>query len=71
LIRPNLTQLQFHRVDDNNSFRVIDLACGSGTLLSAVYKEIDAKHRIEAEELKIDEMHRYLIEEGIWVLSSE
>ncbi len=46
--------------------RIVDFACGSGTLLSAVYKEIDARHRIESEKLRIDELHRYLIEEGIW-----
>jgi hypothetical protein len=47
-------------------FRVVDFACGSGTLLSAIYKEIDARHRIESESLRIDDLHRYLIEEGIW-----
>jgi type I restriction-modification system DNA methylase subunit len=47
-------------------FRVVDFACGSGTLLSAVYKEVDARHRIESESLRVDDLHRYLIEEGIW-----
>jgi len=47
-------------------FRVVDFACGSGTLLSAIYKEIDARHRIESESLRVDDLHRYLIEEGIW-----
>lgn len=46
--------------------RVIDFACGSGTLLSAVYKEIDARHRLESDDLKINELAKYLIEEGIW-----
>jgi len=46
--------------------RVVDFACGSGTLLSAIYKEVDARYRIEAEDLRIDDLHRYLIEEGIW-----
>ena len=46
--------------------KVVDFACGSGTLLSAIYKEIDARHRIEAEELMVDALHKYLIEEGIW-----
>ena len=45
---------------------IVDFACGSGTLLSAVYKEIDARHRIESSDIKIDEMHRYLVEKGIW-----
>ena len=47
-------------------FRVVDFACGSGTLLSAVYKEVDALHRLESESLRIDDLHRYLVEEGIW-----
>lgn len=46
--------------------RVVDFACGSGTLLSAIYKEVDAKHRIEGESLRIDDLHKYLVEEGIW-----
>ncbi|MBT0160397.1 hypothetical protein G4O51_10485 [Candidatus Bathyarchaeota archaeon A05DMB-2] len=47
-------------------FRVVDFACGSGTLLSAIYKEIDARHRLESDDLKIDELAKYLIEEGVW-----
>jgi type I restriction-modification system DNA methylase subunit len=47
-------------------FRVVDFACGSGTLLSAIYKEIDARHRLESDDLKIDELAKYLIEKGIW-----
>jgi len=46
--------------------RVVDFACGSGTLLSAVYKELDTLHRIVGDELKVDELHKYLIEEGLW-----
>jgi len=51
---------------NDEPLRVVDFACGSGTLLSAIYKEIDAKHRIESEKLKINDLHRYLLEEGIW-----
>jgi len=51
---------------NDEPLRIVDFACGSGTLLSAMYKEIDAKHRIESAQLRVDEMHRYLIEEGIW-----
>jgi len=51
---------------DGEPLRVVDFACGSGTLLSAIYKELDVKHRVESKELKIDDLHRYLIEEGIW-----
>lgn len=47
--------------------RVADFACGSGTLLSAVYKEIDARYRIESRKsVDINKLHEYLIEEGIW-----
>jgi type I restriction-modification system DNA methylase subunit len=46
--------------------RVVDLACGSGTLLSAVYKELDTLHRISSERLRIDALHKYLVEEGLW-----
>jgi len=44
-------------------FKVVGLC--SGTLLSAIYKEIDVLHSIESESLRIDDL-RYLIEEGIW-----
>ena len=53
-------------VYNGEPLRVVDFACGSGTLLSAIYKEIDAKHRIESERLRINDLHRYLLEEGIW-----
>ncbi|MEM2351455.1 MAG: N-6 DNA methylase, partial [Thermoproteota archaeon] len=46
--------------------RVVDFACGSGTLLSAICKEIDARHRIEGKKLMVDDLYKYLIEEGIW-----
>ncbi|MCC5999148.1 MAG: SAM-dependent methyltransferase [Thermofilum sp.] len=46
--------------------RIVDFACGSGTLLSAIYKEVDARARIQGSVLNVDDLHRYLIEEGIW-----
>jgi type I restriction-modification system DNA methylase subunit len=46
--------------------RVVDFACGSGTLLSAIYKELDVKHRVESKEVRVDDLHKYLMEEGIW-----
>ncbi|MBO3798909.1 MAG: N-6 DNA methylase [Thermoproteota archaeon] len=51
---------------NDEPLRIVDFACGSGTLLSAIYKEIDAKYRIESKEPNVDELHKYLIEEGIW-----
>lgn len=51
---------------NSEPLRVVDFACGSGTLLSAICKEMDAKHRIEADNLAVDELHKYLVEEGIW-----
>lgn len=50
----------------NEELRVVDFACGSGTLLSALYKEIDVRHRLDSEEPRINEMHKYLLEQGIW-----
>jgi len=46
--------------------RVVDFACGSGTLLSAIYKELELKHRLEATNLNIEDFHKCLIEEGLW-----
>jgi len=46
--------------------RVVDFACGSGTLLSAIYKELDVKHRLDSDMPAVLDLHRYLIEEGLW-----
>jgi hypothetical protein len=51
---------------NNEPLRIVDFACGSGTLLSAIYKELDARHRIESEQIRINDLHAYLVEEGIW-----
>lgn len=51
---------------ENEPLRVVDFACGSGTLLSAIYKELELKYRLEAEKLLIEEFHKYLIQEGLW-----
>ena len=48
------------------NLKVVDLACGSGTLLSAVYKEIDAKHRVDAEKPSPAALHTFLVEDGLW-----
>jgi type I restriction-modification system DNA methylase subunit len=46
--------------------QVVDFACGSGTLLSAAYKVIEERHRFSSSSPNIPELHRYLIEEGLW-----
>lgn len=46
--------------------KAVDFACGSGTLLSALYKELEARHRIRAEEPNVGSLHEYMIEEGLW-----
>jgi type I restriction-modification system DNA methylase subunit len=51
---------------DEEPLKMVDFACGSGTLLSALYKELEAKHRIEAQQPDVGGLHRYLIEEGLW-----
>lgn len=48
------------------NLRIVDFACGSGTLLSAVYKEIDARMRVDSDEPSTDALHRFLVEEGLW-----
>jgi len=47
-------------------FKAVDFACGSGTLLSALYKELEARHRIKADEPTVGRLHEYMIEEGLW-----
>ncbi len=49
-----------------NSLKVVDFACGSGTLLSAVYKELDAKHRVDSDKPDPVSLHKYLVEDGLW-----
>jgi hypothetical protein len=46
--------------------KVVDFACGSGTLLSAVYKEIDAKHRVDSTKPEPTTLHKYLVEDVLW-----
>jgi type I restriction-modification system DNA methylase subunit len=46
--------------------KAADFACGSGTLLSALYKELEARHRIRAEEPNVGGLHEYMVEEGLW-----
>lgn len=47
-------------------FKAVDFACGSGTLLSALYKELEARHRIKADEPTVGRLHEYMIEDGLW-----
>lgn len=51
---------------DGADLRIVDFACGSGTLLSAMYKEIDLRHRLESSNPDPDKLHEYLISEGLW-----
>jgi len=51
---------------EDEPLKVVDFACGSGTLLSAIYKELELKYRLEAESLNIEDFHKYLIEDGLW-----
>lgn len=48
------------------NLRVVDFACGSGTLLSAVYKEVDAKMRVDSDEPNPNDLHKFLVEKGLW-----
>jgi hypothetical protein len=51
---------------EKEALRTVDFACGSGTLLSAVYKEIDAKHRVESSQPDPNSLHQFLVEQGLW-----
>ena len=51
---------------DNEPVKIADFACGSGTLLSAMYKELVLRHMLDSEEPKSLDMHKYLVEEGLW-----
>jgi len=51
---------------ENEPLRVVDFACGSGTLLSAIYKELELKYRLESENLNVEDLHKFLIEESLW-----
>lgn len=51
---------------DGEPVKVADFACGSGTLLSAMYKELMLRHMLDAQAPRSLDMHRYLIEEGLW-----
>lgn len=50
----------------DHNLKIVDFACGSGTLLSAVYKDIDSRYRNEVKDPSADDLHKYMIEEGIW-----
>ncbi len=51
---------------DIETLEVVDFACGSGTLLSAVYKELELKYRLEAEDVHIDDFHKHVVENVLW-----
>jgi hypothetical protein len=51
---------------DSEPIRVVDFACGSGTLLSAIYKEADANYRLKCPEPSPEQFHKYLVEQVIW-----
>jgi hypothetical protein len=47
-------------------FRVVDFACGDGALLLAVYDELADRVRAESGGERTKELHRYLLEDGLW-----
>jgi len=48
------------------ALRILDPACGSGTLLSAIYTTIKDRYLIERkEDINLSEMHRVLLEESL------
>ncbi|MEM3803538.1 MAG: hypothetical protein QXX17_03920, partial [Conexivisphaerales archaeon] len=63
---PSVSLSEVHPKYDGEELKVVDFACGSGTLLSAMYKELMDGHVAMAGRPKADELHKYLIEEGLW-----
>jgi len=56
-------QFDWTRVEELSEFRVIDPACGTGTLLMAVYRQIIDNHRsVAGDRSAIDELHKALME---------
>lgn len=56
-------QFDWTRVEELSEFRVIDPACGTGTLLMAVYRQIIDNHRsVAGDRSAIDELHKTLME---------
>lgn len=51
---------------NGNPMKIVDFACGSGTLLSAMYKDIDSRYRNESQNPSLEQLHKYLIERGMW-----
>jgi len=53
---------RFSTLDDVAEFRMIDPACGSGTLLSAAYSALKDRHIFECtHELDLDRLHEALV----------
>ena len=67
LINLSPVHVEKERVEfENEPLKAVDFACGSGTLLSAIYKELEVKYRTEVEDPDVAFFHRYLVEEGLW-----
>ncbi len=62
--------VDWSNIDNISKFKIGDLACGSGTLLSASYRAILDKHIIESASKgltpNLEGLHRILIEEVLW-----
>lgn len=52
--------------DDTTTMKVVDFACGSGTLLSAIYKELELRHMVESDDIAIDHFHKSMVENVLW-----
>jgi len=63
-------QVAWENTENMASFKVCDLACGSGTLLSAVYRAILYRHIqasfSEGQPPAPDEVHKVLMDEVLW-----
>lgn len=51
---------------EKGKFKGVDFACGSGTLLTALYRDLETAHKMNAENPSTKKLHQYLVEHGLW-----
>ncbi len=68
LATPNPSWRNFSSLEDVESFRIADLACGSGTLLSASYEALLYLYTRDClkagQEVNVEDFHKTALEKG-------
>ncbi len=57
------SRFNIYEAAENGKWRIVDFACGSGTLLLSVYREVEL---VGLGNLNSKALHKYLVEEGLW-----